>query len=61
MISKYLQIQLFYFVLIFILPYVISYFKPLSDTNKGHLAAGMSVVCVLLWVFVGKNMIEIKI
>ncbi len=58
MISKYLQIQLFYIALILFVPYIISYFKPLNDTEKGSVGAGMSIVCVLLWFFVGKNMVQ---
>ena len=58
MISKYLQIQLFYFFLIFILPNVIFYFKPMDNIIKGHVAAGMSILCVVLWLFVGKNKVS---
>ncbi len=57
MISKYLQIQLFYVALILIVPYVISYFKPMNDKTKGHVAAGLSVLCAVLWFTFGQNMV----
>lgn len=57
MISKYLQIQLFYVALILVLPYVIAYFKPMDDKMKGHIAAGLSVLCAILWFTVGQNMV----
>ena len=57
MISKYLQIQLFYVALILVLPYVIAYFKPMDDKMKGHIAAGLSVLCAVLWFTVGQNMV----
>ena len=58
MLTKYLQVQLFYFFLIFILPFLISMFYPLNDSKKGNLAAVMSIVCGLLWFFFGKKMIN---
>ena len=58
MISKYLQIQLFYVALILVVPYIVSYFKPMNDKNKGHVAAGLSVLCALLWFTFGQNMIK---
>lgn len=57
MISKYLQIQLFYVALILIIPYVISYFKPMNDKMKGHVAAGLSILCAILWFTFGQNMV----
>ena len=57
MISKYLQIQLFYVALILIVPYVISYFNPMNDKKKGHVAAGLSVLCAVLWFTLGQNMV----
>ena len=57
MISKYLQIQLFYVALILVVPYVVSYFKPMNDKMKGHVAAGLSVLCAVLWFTFGQNMV----
>tara|TARA_B100000674_G_scaffold367368_1_gene309942 strand:+ start:269 stop:460 length:192 start_codon:yes stop_codon:yes gene_type:complete len=63
MISKYLQIQLFYVALILVAPYVVSMGsklilkKELDDKIKGHIAAGLSVLCALLWLTYGKNMV----
>jgi hypothetical protein len=63
MISKYLQIQLFYVALILVAPYVVSMGsklilkKELDDKMKGHIAAGLSVLCALLWLTYGKNMV----
>ena len=57
MISKYLQIQLFYAALILIIPYVISYFRPMNDKMKGHVAAGLSILCAILWFTFGQNMV----
>lgn len=57
MISKYLQIQLFYVALILVLPYVIAYFKPMNDKKKGHVAAGLSILCAVLWFVFGQNMV----
>lgn len=57
MISKYLQIQLFYVALILVVPYAISYFKPMNDKMKGHVAAGLSVLCAVLWFTFGQNMV----
>ena len=63
MISKYLQIQLFYVALILVTPYVVSMGsklilkKELDDKMKGHIAAGLSVLCALLWLTYGKNMV----
>jgi len=57
MISKYLQIQLFYVALILIIPYVISYFKPMNDKMKGHVATGLSILCAILWFTFGQNMV----
>jgi len=58
MISKYLQIQLFYIALILVVPYAISYFKPMNDKMKGHVAAGLSVLCAVLWFTLGQNMVK---
>lgn len=60
MISKYLQIQLFYVALILIVPYAVSYLKPMDDKMKGHIAAGLSVMCALLWLIFGRNMVKIQ-
>ena len=63
MISKYLQIQLFYVALILVAPYVVSMGsklilkKELDDKMKGNIAAGLSVLCALLWLTYGKNMV----
>tara|TARA_B100002019_G_C21229684_1_gene579391 strand:+ start:900 stop:1091 length:192 start_codon:yes stop_codon:yes gene_type:complete len=63
MISKYLQIQLFYVALILVAPYVVSMGsklilkKDLDDKMKGNIAAGLSVLCALLWLTYGKNMV----
>ena len=57
MISKYLQIQLFYVALILVVPYIVSYFKPMNDKMKGHVAAGLSVLCAVLWFTFGQNMV----
>lgn len=57
MIPKYLQIQFFYIALILIVPYVISYFKPMNDKMKGHIAAALSVMCAILWFSFGQNMV----
>ena len=57
MISKYLQIQLFYISLILVIPYAISYFKHMNDKMKGHVAAGLSILCALLWFTFGQNMV----
>ena len=63
MISKYLQIQLFYIALILVAPYVLSMGsklilkKDLDDKMKGNIAAGLSVLCALLWLTYGKNMV----
>ena len=64
MISKYLQIQLFYIILIFFVPYIVSYVskltvkKEIGDKMKGHIAAGISILCALLWLLYGRNMIK---
>ena len=57
MISKYLQVQLFYVALILVVPYIVSYFKPMNDKMKGHVAAGLSVLCAVLWFTFGQNMV----
>jgi len=57
MLTKYLQVQLFYFFLIFILPFLISIVYPLNDSKKGNLAAVMSFICALLWIFFGRKMV----
>lgn len=63
MISKYLQIQLFYVALILVAPYVVSMGsklilkKELDDKMKGNIAAGLSVLCAVLWLTYGKNMV----
>lgn len=63
MISKYLQIQLFYVALILVAPYLVSMGsklimkKDLDDKMKGNIAAGLSVLCAFLWLTYGKNMV----
>ena len=63
MISKYLQIQLFYVALILVAPYLVSLGstlilkKDLDDKMKGNIAAGLSVLCAVLWLTYGKNMV----
>ncbi len=63
MISKYLQIQLFYVALILVAPYLVSMAsalilkKDLDDKMKGNIAAGLSVLCAVLWLTYGKNMV----
>lgn len=63
MISKYLQIQLFYVALILVAPYLVSMGsklimkKDLDDKMKGNIAAGLSVLCAVLWLTYGKNMV----
>ena len=63
MISKYLQIQLFYVALILVAPYLVSLGstlilkKELGDKMKGNIAAGVSVLCAILWFVFGRNMI----
>lgn len=62
--NKYLQIQLFYVALILVAPYLLSFGsklivkKDLDDKMKGNIAAGLSVLCALLWLTYGKNMIK---
>ena len=63
MISKYLQIQLFYIILILFVPYIVSYVsklmnKEIGDKMKGHIAAGISILCALLWLLYGRKMIK---
>lgn len=64
MISKYLQIQLFYIILILFVPYIVSYIskliinKEINDKIKGHIAAGVTILCALLWLIYGRNMIK---
>ena len=61
--NKYLQIQLFYVALILFVPYLVSMGsklimkKDLDDKMKGNIAAGLSVLCALLWLTYGKNMV----
>lgn len=61
--NKYLQIQLFYVALILVAPYVVSMGsklilkKDLDDKMKGHIAAGLSVLCAVLWFTFGQNMV----
>jgi len=57
MISKYLQTQIFYFILIFIIPNIINVIVPISNMKKGHIAAVMSIISALLWFFFGRKMI----
>ena len=61
--NKYLQIQLFYVALILVAPYLLSsgskliVKKELGDKMKGNIAAGLSVLCAVLWLTYGKNMV----
>jgi hypothetical protein len=61
--NKYLQIQLFYVALILVAPYLLSFGsklivkKNLDDKMKGNIAAGLSVLCAILWLTYGKNMV----
>ena len=61
--NKYLQIQLFYVALILVVPYLVSMGsklimkKDLDDKMKGNIAAGLSVLCAVLWLTYGKNMV----
>ena len=61
--NKYLQIQLFYVALILVVPYLLSFGstlilkKELDDKMKGNIAAGLSVLCALLWLTFGRNMV----
>ena len=61
--NKYLQIQLFYVALILVAPYLLSFGsklivkKDLDDKMKGNIAAGLSVLCAILWLTYGKNMV----
>jgi len=61
--NKYLQIQLFYVALILVAPYLVSMGsklivkKELGDKMKGNIAAGLSVLCAILWLTYGKNMV----
>ena len=61
--NKYLQIQLFYVALILVAPYLLSFGsklivkKDLDDKMKGNIAAGLSVLCAILWLTFGRNMV----
>jgi hypothetical protein len=61
--NKYLQIQLFYVALILVVPYLLSFGstlilkKELDDKMKGNIAAGLSILCAILWLTFGRNMV----
>lgn len=61
--NKYLQIQLFYVALILVAPYLVSFGSTLilktelDDKMKGNIAAGLSVLCAVLWFVFGRNMV----